>query len=328
MRQQLCDHIDQLDLALDQLALKDRNFDRFAIMLIDNVVELILHQHAQTKARHLELGKAIDETESKLISKALGQHFDRKVKLAKHNGIISAEIADSLNRLHAFRNSTYHRGIRHEGILHSLAIFYFLNCCDLGKKYRPSIYSIGPDDEISHRAVKYIGNPDPVSFFLDPPTYYSAAWDRLRSVGEFMRPRLVEDLASDMSESIDSTDDHIRFILNNAIARPASRSQVVIECQARSLVFSDKGKDYARDQGYVPPSPLHLYDWLIEHYPFAFSEDPIPSWRLRHDSLLSSNDPHKALEKYCFFMEQTSELRSQIEDAMCGLEVLIQQQFD
>lgn len=54
MIQALSDHIDQLDLALDQLSLNDRNFDRFAIMLIDNVVELVLHQHAQDKSRDEE----------------------------------------------------------------------------------------------------------------------------------------------------------------------------------------------------------------------------------------------------------------------------------
>ncbi len=38
MWQFVADQIDQLDLALDQLAMRDRNFDRFAMMLIDNVV--------------------------------------------------------------------------------------------------------------------------------------------------------------------------------------------------------------------------------------------------------------------------------------------------
>lgn len=42
MTQFFADQIDQLDLAIDQLAVRDRNFDRFALMLIDNVVELVL----------------------------------------------------------------------------------------------------------------------------------------------------------------------------------------------------------------------------------------------------------------------------------------------
>lgn len=44
MIQFLSDNIDQLDLALDQLVIADRNYDRFAFMLVDNVVELTLHR--------------------------------------------------------------------------------------------------------------------------------------------------------------------------------------------------------------------------------------------------------------------------------------------
>ena len=47
MIQFISDSIDQLDLALDQLAMMDRNFDRFALMLIDNIVELTLHNFIQ-----------------------------------------------------------------------------------------------------------------------------------------------------------------------------------------------------------------------------------------------------------------------------------------
>ncbi len=61
MIQFLADNIDQLDLALDQLAIGDRNFDRFALMLVDNVVELTLHRHAQDKAGENELWSSIDK---------------------------------------------------------------------------------------------------------------------------------------------------------------------------------------------------------------------------------------------------------------------------
>ena len=55
MLQFVADQVDQLDLALDQLAVRDRNFDRFAMMLIDNVVELTLHGHAREKASENEM---------------------------------------------------------------------------------------------------------------------------------------------------------------------------------------------------------------------------------------------------------------------------------
>jgi hypothetical protein len=51
----IADIIDQMDLALDQLSVRDRNFDRFALMLIDNAVELTLHRFVQDKANENEM---------------------------------------------------------------------------------------------------------------------------------------------------------------------------------------------------------------------------------------------------------------------------------
>jgi len=129
MMQFLADQIDQLDLALDQLATKDRNFDRFALMLIDNVVELTLHQYAKDCSYDNDLWRSSGKSRSKPteVAAALGPYFDAKVRLARSKKLVSDEVCDSLQYLHSFRNTAYHRGLRHEGILHSLMLFYFKN---------------------------------------------------------------------------------------------------------------------------------------------------------------------------------------------------------
>lgn len=73
MIQFLADNIDQLDLALDQLAVSDRNFDRFALMLIDNVVELTLHKYAQDRAAENDRWRSNEEPkyDPKIIERAL-----------------------------------------------------------------------------------------------------------------------------------------------------------------------------------------------------------------------------------------------------------------
>jgi hypothetical protein len=330
MIQTLCDHIDQLDLALDQLALRDRNFDRFAIMLIDNVVELVLHQHAQDKNRNDEtwrrLGKA--KYDAKILSAALGQHFDAKVKFASESDLIGKELAVSLTRLHSFRNSAYHRGLRHEGILHSLAIFYLINCCELLKAYSPPFWSSGSGDKISHRAIKYIGNQDSLDVFLGASDRFSKAWDRLKAVAESMGTSLIKDLAQDMSRTIESSDHDIHFVVTNAPGKKHTRDQVVVESQVRTLAFSESGKSYAEANGYKGKAPNGLVDWLTENYPFPAKRDPIPSWQARQESVAAERGPHKALEKYCYFMLQTQELRSHLEEHAASLDGYIQEQID
>lgn len=96
MNQFFADQIDQLDLAIDQLAVRERNFDRFALMLVDNVVELVLHQHAKDEVM---MGRPLGSNEKpkpewKTALAATGQSFDAKVRYARETAIISAATAD------------------------------------------------------------------------------------------------------------------------------------------------------------------------------------------------------------------------------------------
>jgi hypothetical protein len=162
MNQFLADNIDQLDLALDQLAVRERNFDRFALMLVDNVVELTLHRHAQDKAAESDMWRGVRESkiDPKLVASGLSQHFDAKVRLARGSGMLPDALADSVLYLHSFRNTAYHQGLRHERILHSLALFYFECACSVLERYSPRFWGWSSTDKISHRAMKYLGNLD------------------------------------------------------------------------------------------------------------------------------------------------------------------------
>jgi len=171
MKQFFADHIDQMDLALDQLALRDRNFDRFAIMLIDNLVEVTLHQYAEDQKAKSNTGWSNKAATDPKIEAALGPRFDAKLQLAQSTGLISNDICESIRCLHVFRNTAYHRGLRHEGILHSLALFYFKNACTVLEGYSPLFWSSSSRDQISHRAMKYLGNID----FFNPREAFMSA---------------------------------------------------------------------------------------------------------------------------------------------------------
>lgn len=325
MIQQLADHIDQLDLALDQLALKDRNFDRFAMMLIDNVVELVLHQYAKDKngenekQRHLVALKH----DVKTVAAALGQHFDAKVKLARISDMFPSQVADGLTLLHKLRNSAHHRGLRHEGILHSLSLFYFRNACIVLTAYRPRYWMYRQQDEISHRALKYLGKLE----LFSAEEAFSSAWGRLRCVAESMGDSLVADLHSDMAQTIDRTDDAINFLTYNA-TNGMTRSEAVVEAQIWPFALSDEANSFTREHGCDSDSVREALNCLREKYPWPFKGDPIPSWQSRLASLLSEADPYLALGKYCSFMTQTEDVRARIEEAASQVDAQIQNDID
>jgi len=312
MNEMLCDHIDQLDLALDQLALKDRNFDRFAIMLVDNVVELTLHQYARDKDTFgSRWSRDEREFDPKILQAALGQKFDAKVAFAKHTGFMSETRCRTINWLHSFRNSSHHAGLRHEGILHSLANFYLINCCEILLDYKPPFWSFGSEN-VSHRAAKYLGDTDSMEMLWKSGEVFDKAWKRLIEVALNMKCNLVRDLAIDLANTVDQADDQIGFISQNAPhQREYKREQVVFDAEVWTMAFSENGVKYAEKNGHmggIERGP-ELLRWLKGNYKTSYPVDPIPAWRERVGSLGREKDAHKALDKYCNIMNQTQSVR-------------------
>jgi hypothetical protein len=320
--------IEQLDLALDQIILKDANYSRFALMLTDNAVELTLHRFAEDREAENKLYSRFDKPrhDPKVVSEALGQKFDKKVKLARVSGLLTDEEAESINTLHSYRNQVYHRGLEHEPILSALALFYFRLASGMLAKYRPSGYGISSNDHIPHRARKYIGGK-PLWGGKDIRDLFADAYARLMEVAEGIPFDLVGDLHRHMQTIIEDIDSSLDFLSRDGPDR-MSRDKVVVEVQAWPFAFSDEGKAYAKEKAAQCKTVAEYAGWFVDNYPWAVRVDPIKAWLDRLASLKAEVDPHKALRKYHEFMSQTEELRERINEAAMHLDSHIQQQID
>ena len=312
MIQFLADQIDQLDLALDQLSLQDRNFDRFAMMLTDNVVELTLHRHAEdtrvheSYSRHASQAPGID---ARIVSEALGARFDGKLKLARATGLIDAEMGTTLQYLHSLRNTAYHRGTRHEGVLHSVALFYVRCACEILARYEPVGWHSLSADKISHRAVKYLGS---LKGKL-PSEPFQRAWAQISEVAKHLGDGLVADLHGDMQKTIEVFDDNLGFLAQHPEPSGTPRNTVIIESQVWHIAFSSVGEAYARAHG-GPVAPSAEYvRWIEANFPWVDRVDPVPSWRKRDATLAKERNPHSAIKRYCDFMRQSEVLREALE---------------
>jgi hypothetical protein len=329
MMQFLADQIDQMDLALDQILMRDRNGDRVALMLIDNAVELTLHEFAVTKDYENPRFTARRQQNIKQdrIKAALGRNFEEKVRCAKEYDLISEEYASSIRIFHAIRNTAYHSGLRHEQILHSLAIHYFKVACAVVSAYEPMFWSSCSSDVISCRAMKYLGQPS-FTQFVGLKDESRKIWSRMSGIVSTMPDSLISDLAKDVEENIETTDGHLDFIVEASPVK-TTRKQTIIECQAWAVAFSEKGKAFAASR---QPPPLVTVDqcinWIAENYPGLKRCDPIPSWEKRLKSLQSETNPHVALKKYFEFITQTEELRELISEHASQLDAEIQAQID
>ena len=298
MIQFLADNVDQLDLALDQLAMKDRNFDRFAILLTDNIVELTLDKYAQDKKDLMQNGLLPYDPQ---IKKALGQKFPEKVTFAKDK-LIDQTTSESIKKLHFFRNTSYHQGLRHEGVLHSLAIFYFRNTCTLLKAYNPPDWMWRSSNKISHRSMKYLGTLSSGN----PSEHFMAAYERLDELGSSIEENLIADLTADMSSEITSVDENIHLIAANDTDQK-ERDSAVIFGQAYYEV--ENPRKQIENEYTTAKSKKNLLDWLIDDYNWEIKTDPIPEWRSKQNILARETNYHKALEQYCNIMTEKKYLR-------------------
>jgi len=330
MHQFYADVIDQLDLALDQLAVSDRNFDRFALLLIDNVVELTLHQYFRDKAGENELWQPSSDPQfdPRIVHKGLGRNFSEKAKGAKKLGLIDGSVCESLITLHLYRNTSYHQGLRHEGILHSLAVFYFRITCDLLLRYDPHSYGWGSDDVVSHRARKYLGPAaERPSATGHPTEAYRRAFQQLLYVSQNMDCNLIGDLADDLSRTIQATDELIDFLAENG-PKKVTRDQAVIEAQAWSVAFTDEARALAQERSYDPECVQDFVSWVADNCALLEHGDPIARWNKRLATLAKETDEHKALKRYSDFIIQTEDSRDCLLNAAMALEQYIDEQID
>lgn len=301
--------------------MNDRNFDRFAFMLIDNVTELILHRFAQDKSHEGEWLSIINNSkiDDKLLNKALGPNFDDKIKLALNQSLISEDISRSIRELHIYRNTAYHQGLRHEGILHSLTKFYFKIICTVLKDYPTMGWSSSNSDKISFRALKYLG----YSINLYSPEPFQNSWKTFHNIIDNMDDNFVNDLYADMKETIDLTDDYIEYLVDNNRDK-LSRDEVIINIQLWEIAFLDEGKKIALEHNC---QALSVQDYK-KHYKPEYTSDMIPNWRKRLEPMKNSKNIYFVFDRYINFIKQSEKIRVKIDKAVEQLSQNIDEQID
>lgn len=322
----LANNIEQLDLALEHVTKGDANNARFGLMLTDNVVEITLHQLAKDQKSKKKIFSPRDAQDAPdpELERALGQHFESKVRFAKRLGLISQDVGESISILHSFRNEVYHIGVQHEAILPTLAILYFKIACDILGTYSPRFLGWGSNQKIPERAARFFTGS---SFFPGSTEQYQAACAGLARAADYVPGTIIAVLANHMAEIVEQQDTSIDMIATGG-PRPSSRDEAVVESQVWPLAFSEAGRAFTQEQGWKGGSVLDHVAWVKQHYPFQFRSDPIPSWRKRVESLQRGRNPHKALKQYRDFMHQTADLRAALEESHRQLDLYIEEQIE
>lgn len=118
---------EQLDRAAVELRLDHPIHNRLAVILIDNVVELML-RHALYV--HTALGGDLKGITARHRKQARSQSLKERLSVTVFVGELSQVEADVILAAHDHRNAAYHEGTAHQPYLRQLAFHYYRFACD------------------------------------------------------------------------------------------------------------------------------------------------------------------------------------------------------
>ena len=273
--------VEQIDLAKEHVAKGDANNARFGLVLIDNAVEIALHQIAKDEQSERNSFPYRDKPYdlSAVLEAALGEHFELKRNVARKAGKLGADESDSIMIFHAFRNEVYHIGVKHEAILPALAELYFKTACEFLCTYKPRWLSYNPRMTLPERARKYF----PDETFSGGRERFQAACKTLGGSVTVIPSQFAGVLAAHMDEVIRQQDVAVHMIATGG-PQTYSRDEAVVQTFAWKIAFTDEGKKFA-EKGWRKRSVAGFVDWIGDHYPLPIRNDPILGWRKRADNI-------------------------------------------
>ncbi|GAA6201725.1 hypothetical protein [Aquicoccus sp. SU-CL01552] len=312
--------LEQLDLALEHVLKGDANSARFAVMLTDNALELVLHQLARDERRARSASWKRDKVyeDAAVLEAALGRHFDAKLRFAKPRLPISDEEAGTIAICHDLRNDVYHIGLQHEAVLPAIAGLYFDRTVRVLERYKPDFLCYSPDMVPPERSRKYFGQEH---FGFRACEGFQEGCGALAVLAGFDAKSFVDALADHFADVVEEQDSVIDIVATGG-PRQMSRDQAVIETESSHIMFDPKTALEAKKRlkgkvALAGESVAELQSWLVENGALRYTRDPVPGWRKREVSLRWEKNPHKALKKYHDFILQTADIRELLLEA-CG----------
>ena len=236
--------VEQLDLAAIQLHQNNSAYRRFALILIDNVVELLAHNHCKKVLQDNCYTRILPPRYPKAIrDDVLGRDFSKKMKFLHGLGLVSAIDLIFILKAHGYRNESYHTGIVHDDIIHAIGWHYHGIACELFVPLKPteSMSLIDPPSAVVQKHVASGGLP----FSED---YLRKSAKSLLRARPSPEPNLAETLATSALKRIQTIEDTLAYVVKNHPDR-FDEEKTIREVQFWSDVFENEPEG-----GYILPA--------------------------------------------------------------------------
>jgi hypothetical protein len=301
---------------------------RLALILCDNVVELLAHERCQwalAKDRYWITGKLSNAERAA----ARGQDFAPKLNFLVKQGEIAPTERDYAIRAHGLRNEAYHTAYLHDGIAWAVAWHYHELACTLFARLEPAMIEIteprcSPSLEGKFRAAGLLGDR-----LLGGRKDGMAMLVRLlQSAKPAQRKPLGEVLAEVATERFDELLNSLRFLVENG-PDGATEDAALHEVYFFTTLDREeihRGLDLRSDQGRREFNRRLTAAKVAYQSPLRASR--IQKWLERARDLSTERDVTAALIRYTDLIRESDEAVEFISEAASQLDAVMQNEID
>lgn len=320
--------IEQLDLAGKQLQKANATYGRVALLLTDNIVELILHEQCEYEFLSDDAlrGPGRCKYTPELRKKVLGQHFDEKAKFCRQINLINDDQLDLILIGHRYRNELYHVGIKYEPIVYAIAWEYHNAACDLFTLARSCGYRIVPKDELSE-VVRYHA-ADLITqdgMLVDRDKFRQGVAYSLKHIKPELSRSFVEIICDFAIEKVEAIIENISF-LSEDNCRGSKETEVLHEIQ-----FTKFLQEHFSAANSPPGSHAEFFEFvrhLRTKWKPKYRSNPMLRWLERAKHLAGEKTSIDVLRKFEGLKRDMQEFEEMVEKAAIEFDQYIQGQID
>lgn len=281
--------VEQLDRAIDELADGSAIAGRLALILTDNVVELLMHRRCEDIFQR-ESGFDPDPAKPGRYSRAarvrvLGQRFNEKYKFLLGEGDLSQQELDFVRICHDIRGEAYHAGLTHDAFVRSLAVEYHALTCSLVAKLQVSWRTSSSTDQYGPRLEKHLrAGPGRLGDrYLGTPVKEMAA--SLNASRPSIGIRLQDALADALSSRLDAIESNLQFLVDGTPGGEGSAEDELIEAQRWADLFSGIPLDVQERTDEYSAYVLRRRTEMDASWQPRLRALPMTSWRARAEGI-------------------------------------------
>jgi hypothetical protein len=323
--------VEQLDRATDELADGSAIAGRLALILIDNVVELLMHRRCADIFQR-EAGFDPDPTKPGRYSRAarfrvLGQRFDEKYKFLLGEGDLSQQELDFVRICHNIRGEAYHAGLTHDVFIRSLAAEYHALACSLVARLQVSWRTSSATDQYGTRVEKHLlAGPGRLGDrYLDTPVEDIAA-----SLNASRLPpniRLQDALADALSSRLEVIESNLQFLVDGTPGGKGGVENELIEAQRWDDLFSGIALDVQERTDEYSVHVLRRREEMDASWEPKLRSLPMASWRARAEGTRGAA-MMSALTRYEQLSKDIEYIEGVLDSAASALSAHIDMQID